>query len=100
MKDKIRVVLVDQRARSRQELQKQLGAIGEIDLVEVCAAYQASIKRIAALSPDLAVIVVDDDLEQALELVETLASSNPGVVTLPAGGEHDAALILRAIRAG
>ena len=77
MKDKVRVVLVDPKARSHQDLQRQLGAIGEVDLVEVCHAYQAAIKRLAALVPDLAIVVVDVDIEQSVALVETLAHSHP-----------------------
>jgi pilus assembly protein CpaE len=100
MKDKVRVVLVDPKARSRQDLQRQFAAVGEVDLIEVCHAYQAAIKRIAALVPDLAVVVVDDDVEQSVHLIETLSASHPGVVLLPAGSDHNAELILRVVRAG
>jgi pilus assembly protein CpaE len=100
MKDKVRIVLVDPRARTRQELVRQLAGMSEVDLVEVCPAYQAAIKRLAALVPDLAIIVVDDDLPQAVELVEVMTANLPGVMLLPAGVEHDAALILRLIRSG
>jgi pilus assembly protein CpaE len=100
MKDKVRVILVDPRTRSRQELQRQLGAFGEVDLDEVCVAYHAAIKRIAALVPDLVIVVVDDDVDQALELIETIATSHPGVALLPTGVERDASVILRAVRAG
>jgi pilus assembly protein CpaE len=100
MKDKVRVVLVDPKARSRQDLQRQLAAVAEVDLVEVCHAYQAAIKRLAALVPDLAIVVVDDDVEQSLALIETLSASHPGVALLPAGTDREAALILRVVRAG
>lgn len=100
MKDVVRVILVDPGARSRQNLQAQLGAIGDVELVEVCAAYPPAIRRIAALAPDLAIVVLDDDVEPALELVETVAHSHPGVNLIPAGPQHDATTILRSIRAG
>jgi pilus assembly protein CpaE len=100
MKDKVKIVLVDPTARTRQELQRQLGGINEVELVEVCAAYQAGIKRLATLAPDLAIVVVDDDLEQASALVETVASGFPGVSLLPAGTEHDGGMILRLVRSG
>ncbi|MFO0910975.1 MAG: AAA family ATPase [Isosphaeraceae bacterium] len=100
MKNNTRIVLVDPQARTRQELQKQLGSLSEADLVEVCPAYQMAVRRIAALTPDLVLVVVDDDLVQSLELIETITSGFPGVAILPAGALNDGGLILRVIRAG
>jgi pilus assembly protein CpaE len=100
MREKVRIVLVDPKVRSRQDLQRQVGVIGDVDLVEVCHAYHAAIKRLAALMPDLAIVVVDDDIEESLSLIETLSGSHPGIALLPAGTDHDASLILRVVRAG
>jgi pilus assembly protein CpaE len=100
MKEAVRVILVDPNARSRQTLQKQLGSVGGVELVEVCTAYQLAIKRISALVPDMAVVVLDENVEQALAMVETVAAGLPGVNLVPAGAEHDASLILRSMRSG
>lgn len=100
MKDALRVILVDPTARTRQDLQRQLGGMPEVDLVEVCVAYQAAIRRIAALVPDLAIVVVDENAVQGFELLETLARSHPEVALVPAGTDKDASLILQAVRAG
>src|SRR5690349_6556533 len=54
MKDAVRVILVDPNARSRQTLQKQLEAVADIELIEVCPAYQQAIRRISALAPEMA----------------------------------------------
>ena len=72
----------------------------DVDLIEICHAYHAAIKRIAGLVPDAVVVVADDDLEQAMALVETVSQSHPGVALLPAGSDHDASIILRSVRAG
>ncbi|MGE3818216.1 MAG: pilus assembly protein CpaF [Isosphaeraceae bacterium] len=100
MKDKVRIVLVDPSAKSRQEFQRQLGSIGEVEVVEVCGAYQPAVKRLAHHMPSVAILGVDEDFEEALGLIENLSQSYPGIALLPAGGEKDASDILRVIRAG
>lgn len=100
MKDAVRVVLVVPSARSRQDLQRQLEAIPEIDLVEVCHAYQGGFKRITTLSPDIAIIVLDEGFEQAIELIELTSRSHPGVAIVPAGMSADGTTILQTVRAG
>ena len=74
--------------------------MSELQLLEVCSAYQAAIHRIAALTPDLVLVVVDDNIDQALEMVGTVSHSQPGVVLVPAGTNHDASMILRSVRCG
>jgi pilus assembly protein CpaE len=96
----LRVVLVDPRARTRPELQRHLLGLSDVDLVEICPAYPAAVRRLAALAPDLALIVVDDDIEPSVELVQTISAALPGVALLPAASDHDAGLILRLIRGG
>ena len=100
MKEKLRIVLVDPRARTRQEFQRQLVCMNEVDLVEVISAYPGAGGRIAALVPDLVIVVVDDNLEQAAHLVEITVSGQPGVMVLPAGSENEARVILRLVRSG
>lgn len=99
MKDSVKVILVDPNARSRQVLQRHLEELKDFDLVEICNAYHAAVKRIAALTPDMVIVAADDDAEQALSLIETVSRSCPGVVLVPAGTE-DATMILRTMRAG
>src|SRR4051794_26194176 len=100
MKDAIRLILVDPNARSRQTLQAQLEDVGGVEVIEVCQSYQPAIRRISALVPDLALVTIDEDVDQAIELVETVTRSVPGVTLVPAGPSHDVATILRSMRAG
>ena len=99
MKNAVKVILVDPCARSRQGLQRHLEEMKDFDLIEICHAYQAAVKRIAALAPDMVIVVVDDDGEQAVSLIETVSRSYPGVALVPAGTE-DATMILQTMRAG
>ena len=98
--DAVRVILVDPNAGSRQGLQKLFEAIGGVELIEICPAYQNAIRRIAALAPDIALVAMEEDVEQALTIVETVAHSHPGVNLVAAGSDRDAGMILRSVRAG
>ena len=100
MNDKVRVVLIDPAARSRQELQRLIASLNDVELAEVCGAYPGSVRRLAALAPDVAVVVIDDDVEQAFALIDAVHDAHPGVTVLPAGGAADPSTILRAVRAG
>lgn len=99
MQEPIRILLIDPNPRSRQALQRQLEGIDEVDLIEVCNAYGSSAKRLSAVVPDVAIVVVEGNAEQALEWVQTVSRGMPGV-SLVTAGPDDATLMLKAIRAG
>ena len=46
------------------------------------------------------IVVLDHDPNQATELIQKLAQSNPGTELLPASRSADSGVILKAIRAG
>ena len=100
MKDAVRVVLVVPNAYYCQDLQRQLEEVREINLVEICRTYQAGFNRITALTPDLAIIMLEDEFEDVLELVESASRSLPTVAIVPASSRADTSTILQAIRAG
>lgn len=100
MRDAVRVILIDPNARSRQSLQKQLEAMGDVEVIEACPAYQLAVRRVAALRPELAVVVLDDDVEQALAVIEAIAKGMPEVSVVPAGEGRESSVILRAVRSG
>jgi pilus assembly protein CpaE len=100
MKSMIRVVLVDPTEASRQSLHRMLSGISSVWLAEVCTSYQKAAKSIADNAPDLALVALDADPEQALTLIQTLVRSNPNTVVLPASETRDSELILRVIRSG
>ena len=69
-------------------------------LVEVCSAYQAAANRVAEVAPNLAIVVIDQDPEQAVSLIKMIIQNHPNVVVLPASPNLNSSIILQAIRAG
>ena len=100
MKDAIRLLLIDPVEESRQSLQRVLGGIGALLVVETCGAYQGAAKRTADVAPELVVVAIDQDPEQAVSLIQTIAQNCPKVVVLPASRTLESSIILRVIRAG
>lgn len=100
MNEDVRVVLIDPAARTNDEFQRQIESVDEIDVLDVCPSYATALRRIASLMPDLAVVVIDEDLEQAVALIAEISESLPGVAILPAGSDSDAGAIIQVIRAG
>src|SRR5690348_14978529 len=100
MKDAIRVILIDPTDDSRLALLRVISEIGELWLAEACSAYQGSAKRVAEINPDLTIVVIDSNPEQAIALIQSLIQIKPNAIILPASKTHDTATILRVIRAG
>src|SRR5262245_3471317 len=100
MKDLVRVVLVDPNAESRNDLRRLLGAIATIWVAEVFDTYRGMGSRVAEIAPDLSIVTLDHDPNQAIELIQSLTQANPGAVVLPASAISESSLILRAMRAG
>src|SRR5438132_345446 len=100
MRDVIRIVLVDPDEESRDALRRLLGAIGTIWVAEVFDTYHGLAARIGAIDPDMTIVALDHNTNQAVELIHALSQANPAAVVLPASRTSDSGLILRAIRAG
>jgi pilus assembly protein CpaE len=100
MKDAIRVLLVDPIEETRQTLHRMLGVPGSIWLAEVCDEYEGMARRIAEVAPDLAIVVVDDDPMQAINLIQMIVQNSPNIAVLPASQVCDSSVILRVVRAG
>jgi pilus assembly protein CpaE len=100
MRDVIRIVLVDPNEETRNALQRLLGSLGSVWIAEVFDSYKSVAGRIAEINPDLCLISLDSDPGQAIELICSLAQSDPTGVVLPASATADSNLILKSIRAG
>src|SRR3954451_15238035 len=100
MKDAIRVILVDPTDDSRLTLLRVISGVGELWLAEVCGAYTGAARRVAEINPDLTIVVMDSNPEQAFNLIQTIIQECPNVVVLPASKHHDTSVILKVIRAG
>ncbi|MHB1557629.1 MAG: AAA family ATPase [Isosphaeraceae bacterium] len=100
MKDLIRTVVVDPHPESRAEVKRILSSVGSFWVAEVLETYRESPARIEAISPDLTVVVLDHDPQQAIDAIAAVIQANPRAIVLPASRNCDSGLILRAIRAG
>jgi pilus assembly protein CpaE len=100
MKDVIRVVLVDPLEESRTSMQKMLVGINTIWLSEVLTSYQEAAARAKDIAGHLIIVSLDQDIAQAVDLVQKLTQNNSGAVVIPTSKTHDSDLILKVIRAG
>jgi pilus assembly protein CpaE len=100
MQDLTRIVLIDPNGESRDALRRLLGTIGGFWVAEVLDYYRGAAARVGEINPDLAVLALDHDSQQAIELIGAVAKASPQVAVLPASRSRDSALILGAVRAG
>ena len=100
MKDLIRTVVIDPDGESRDALRRTLAGIGGFWLAEALDAYRGAAGRVGEIGPDLTVVDLDPDPQQAIDLIAALCRSDPHAAVLPASKSSDSSLILRAIRAG
>ncbi|MEO6809181.1 MAG: AAA family ATPase [Isosphaeraceae bacterium] len=100
MKGMIRVILVDPNEESRQTLERMLGGMDSVWLVGACPSYAAAAKAVDEMAPDLTLVVLDTDAEQAVGLIQELLRARPDSAVLPASRPCRPDLILRLMRAG
>ena len=77
MRDVIRVVLVDPKDESRQALQRLLGSMGSVWIAEVLPTYQVPASRVVEIAPDLCIVALDSEPNQAIELIASLTQAMP-----------------------
>jgi len=100
MKDLIRIVLVDPNEESRNALQRLLRGIAGIWLSEVFNSYREAADRANEIGAHLMIVILDQDPNQALDLIQRLTQANPNTIVLPASRGAESGLILKAMRAG
>jgi pilus assembly protein CpaE len=99
-KDAIRIVLVDPGDDTRQSLQRLIGGVNEVWLADVCSQYEGTDQRVAEIAPELVLVVLDSNPDQAIQFVQAILQKTPNVAVLPASRDRDSGVILRVIRAG
>lgn len=96
----IRVVLVDPCEESRKTLQRMLSGISEVWLAEVCSSYGGAANSAAEILPDVTIISMDHDTEQAMSLIQAIVKVTPDAVILPAGQNLGSDLLMRLMEHG
>lgn len=96
----VRLALVDPKDSSRASLKNLLLGIDTVWLEAECSSYDYFLDVIAQTQPDIALIAIDTDPTQGLDLVAQISSSVPGCAALVISGSQEGSLILRAMRNG
>lgn len=100
MSKAIQTVLVDPDCGSRSKLSAVLGELPEIVVVGTYSSYQMAVQALASDPPQLILVAVESDREQALELIRAIKRAKPGAVVIPASDRLEGQDVLRFVRAG
>lgn len=98
--DLISVVLVENIPQLSKHLQKTLGLIDEVDLVNISMSAQEAIEAVRDLKPDVALVEYDLPDMNGISLTETLRRDFPGTQVVLISQDNYTDLVLRAVRAG
>ena len=100
MSNVLRIALVDPNDSSREALKAMLVSMDTVWLEADCSRYEFFPDVIETTAPDVGVIALDSNPDQAIALVSRMATEAPGTAILAASESADGQLILRAMRAG
>lgn len=100
MSNVLRIALVDPNDASRESLKSMLLSMDTVWLEADCSRYEFFPDVIEQTLPDVGVVSLDSNSEQALELITRITRESPKTVLLAASASSDGQMILRAIRSG
>lgn len=100
MSNILRLALVAADDQTREQLKALLLELGSVWLEADCSRFEFFPAVVEQTLPDVGVIALDSDPEQALGLVEQLTRTHPDCVLLVVSASTDGHLILKSIRAG
>jgi len=100
MSNVLRLAIVDPNDATRETLQSMLLEMETIWLEAECSRYEFFADVIDQTNPDIGVVVIDENPDQALRLVERVQQSVTNCSILVISSARDGDHILRAMRAG
>ena len=100
MSNVLRLAIVDPNDRSARWLKNMLLGMDMIWLEAECSRYEFFADVVAQTNPDIGLVAIDADPQKALELVGRLAAASPDCAVLVVSSSNDGNLILQALRAG
>ena len=100
MSNVLRIALVDPDDGTRESLKAMLLGMDTVWLEADCSRYEFFPDVIEQTGPDVGVVSLDSNPDQAISLVERLSEEAPDTAILAASEDTDGHLILRTIRAG
>lgn len=95
-----RIAIVDPDDRGREALKQMLLKIDATWLEAECSDYDAFRKVVLDTQPTVAIVSLDYDQNQGLQLIELLARSTSNTAIIAVSAATDGALILNTMRAG
>ena len=100
MSGTLRISICDPDESTRDNLKKYLVGMDQVWLEADCSRYDAFADIVGQTTPDIAIIDIDSDDGEALQLVESLSRSHPECGVIVVSRQTDGQMILKAIRAG
>ena len=100
MSNVLRLAIVDPNDTQRESLKSMLLGMDMIWLEAECSRYEFFADVVAQTNPDIGLVAIDADPQKALALVERLAAASPDCAVLVVSSSNDGSLILQALRAG
>jgi len=100
MSNVLRIALVDPNDATRESLKAMLLGLDTVWLEADCSRYEFFPDVLEQTTPDVGVVALDSNPDQAIELIERLTAEIPGTEILAASRNTDGHLILKTIRAG
>jgi len=100
MKSVIRLAIVDPNDSTRDSLKNLLLGVDMVWLEAECSRYEFFGDVVSQTQPDIALVAIDSDVNQALELIAKLGQEAPSCNVLVVSGSQEGSLILQAMRNG
>ena len=100
MSGTLRVVICDPAESSRTSLKKALMGIEEVWLEADVSQYSMFSEAVEKVIPDIAIVNIDSDENDALQTVQSIAVSHPKCGVIVVSSQADGQLILKAMRSG
>ena len=100
MSGTLRICICDPNETTRENLKKYLIGMDKVWLEADCSRYEFFAEIVDQTNPDVALIDIDDDEKEALDLVEKLARTHPTCGAIVVSSRSDGQLILKAMRSG
>lgn len=96
----LRFVLCEPHKASRDTLNKMLSSLDSVWLEAECTSYASVEDVFTTSSPDLLVIGIDDNSEDAIAIIRKIAAKSPATAIIAISGKNDGQTILETMRAG
>ncbi len=100
MSGTLRISICDPDESTRDNLKKYLVGMDQVWLEADCSRYDAFEDIVGQTTPDIAIIDIDSDDAEALQLIEALSNSQPNCGIIVVSRQTDGQMILKMMRAG